>query len=85
MNVRIWIGGKMKDKSIKKYYSVFLSAEDYTTGFVRLTQEEADLVARVTNIENWEYLDANPYSGYFGIDRKHPLTKEKVEKIVGGD
>ena len=57
----------------KKWYSVSLSAEDSTDGYVRLTEDEALLVDRATNPRNWKCVEHRPWSGMFLIDLKHPL------------
>lgn len=52
----------------KKYKcDLTISAEDYTTGTMMLTAEEYEIVKRVTDIGNWNDLDAEPWSGRFSI------------------
>ena len=61
----------------KKYrYDVALLAEDTTTGTIDLTKKEAELVARVTDTNNWNNLDWNSYSGSFWIDIENPMEIE---------
>lgn len=52
----------------KKYrYHVCQSAEGCTTGTVLLTKAQADAVEFATNINNWDNLDEESYSGGFSI------------------
>lgn len=62
-------------------YRVELAAEDYSIGYVVLTQKEADLVARVTNPKNWEYSSLEKYSGCFIIDNRFPIPLKEYEKF----
>lgn len=48
-------------------YAVSSTAEDISTGYVRLTEAEARLVAYVTNKNNWENAKLLPYDGYFTV------------------
>ena len=57
----------------KKFrYKVWLSAEENRSGFVKLTQKEAQIVAYATNPQNWENDSGCAYSGSFNIDVKTP-------------
>ncbi len=59
--------------SEKKYkYHVYLSAEDYSDGYVKLTKREAEIVAYATDTRNWKDANLNPYSGDFEIDLDNP-------------
>ena len=67
------IENKERNMEDKKYrYNVFLMAEEYSTGYVELTKEEAKLVEYATNTANWKDKEIEPYSGFFGIDTEHP-------------
>lgn len=66
-------------------YRVELAAEDYSFGYVVLTQKEADLVARVTNPINWEHSFLEKYSGCFIIDNRFPIPLSEYEKFKNLD
>ena len=59
----------------KKWYSVSLVAEDFTEGYVQLTERDAKLVAWATSPVNWRAVEQRPWSGMFLIDIEHPLDK----------
>lgn len=68
---------------LKKYkYKVELSADDGTVGYVELTSEQAELVAHVTNTNNWEIIKQGQYSGTFEIDLKNPLEIEHSNATI---
>lgn len=56
----------------KKWYKVVLSAEDSSSGWVKLTKEEALAVGYACNMKNWKKKNLNPWSGCFYIDLEHP-------------
>lgn len=59
---------KDRNKEEKKHrYHVCQSAEGYTTGTILLTKAQADVVEFATNINNWDNLDEESYSGDFSI------------------
>ena len=58
------------------WYPVSLSAEDWSDGWVYLTEKEAEIVEYATNPANWSQTDLRPWSGSFSIDRFH--KKEKL-------
>lgn len=60
---------------MKKWYNVSISAEGETSGWIDLTEEEAKAVEYATNIDNWEKLKPESWSGYFFIDINHPKDK----------
>lgn len=66
-------------------YRVELVAEDYSFGYVVLTQAEADLVARVTNPKNWQYSSLGKNSGCFIIDNRFPIPLKEYEKFKALD
>lgn len=72
--------GKSEEKKYK--YTVSLSADDETYGYVELTKREAEIVSYATNERNWENKISNPYSGSFYIDLEHPVEIE--EDILNG-
>lgn len=57
----------------KKYrYHVCQSAEGCTTGTILLTKAQAAAVEFATDLNNWDNLDVESYSGGFGIDIDNP-------------
>ena len=52
----------------KYWYKVGLYAEGQTTGWVRLTEKQAEIIAFTSNSNNWILVDDESYSGSFGID-----------------
>lgn len=66
----------MKDKKYR--YSVSLTAEETSFGYVELTKKEAEIVEYATNTANWKDKETEPYSGFFCIDIEHP---EEIPKI----
>lgn len=59
----------------KKFnYQVSFSAEDYLTGTVKLTKDQAEAVKYATDLENWEDIDGErAYCGTFYIDVDNPM------------
>ena len=74
----------MKDK--KYYLPVENSAEDESTGYVKLTLEEAKIVAFATNSKNWNEPEIEKYSGSFHIELDQAIPEEWFEyhKECGG-
>ena len=62
-------------KNRKLWYEVSLSAESESTGWVRLTEEEAKLVDYATDIRNWENRNIESWSGRFHIDTENSRLK----------
>ena len=62
----------------KYWYSVGLSAEGDSTGYVYLTKEEAKIVKYATNESNWKNAEIESWSGCFSIDIDNP--KEQLPK-----
>lgn len=60
----------------KYYFPVANRAEDVSTGYMRLTREEAELVAKATNPENWERAEIEKYSGSFRIELDQAIPEE---------
>lgn len=52
----------------KYWYLVGDNAEGCSGGWVKLTEEEANLIAYVSDRSNWNRSYDEPYSGSFGID-----------------
>lgn len=53
---------------VKKYKcDLCYSAEDYTTGTMMLTKKEYEFAKRLTNINNWDNLNDNPWSGHLSV------------------
>lgn len=61
----------MEDKKYK--YKVTLIADDLVSGYIELTKQEAELVARVTNPKNWEITEEGVYAPDFEIDLDNPV------------
>lgn len=57
----------------KKYYQVCISGEDYSYGYVRLTEAEAEFLSRVTDPNNWQNANIGQWTGRFTVDLDHPL------------
>ena len=66
----------IKDKPEKFWYYVSLSAEGFSSGYVELTKEEAEVVDRVTNPANWKYRQMESWSGSFFINTNDPKVKQ---------
>lgn len=62
-----------------KGYKMTYSAEGDTTGIVMLTKEQAELVARVINTDNWLACKVNGLSGVLEIDLDNPMTDSEVK------
>lgn len=61
----------------KKYkYKVGLYADGSIEGFVELTKQEAELVSRITNPDNWEITEDGEYYGSFEIEIDNPIEIE---------
>lgn len=43
------------------------------TGYVELTKEEADIVAKALNLDNWKNTKGGEYCGSCEIDNEHPI------------
>ena len=63
----------------KKYYRVSLSAEGWSDGYMLLTQEEAELIRKATNCNNWILPELDSWSGSFFIDTEHPMSEEEMK------
>lgn len=72
----------MAKEKEKFYYFVSCSAEDESTGYVLLTKEEAEGVAKATNKTNWLHSDLVPYSGFFHINASRPMTEKEMEEDI---
>jgi len=56
-------------RSQKKYwYEVTQSAEDESHGWIQLTEDEAALISKVTDSDNWTNTEMGSWTGWFGID-----------------
>lgn len=51
---------------IKRYY-VGISGTDSSTGYIELTEEEADAVRKCVDTSNWVDANLNPFSRKFFI------------------
>lgn len=63
----------------KFYFSVGTSGDTYSSGYVLLTQREADIVAFATNYDNWKNSFSEGYCGSFYIENDHPIPVDKFE------
>ena len=70
------------DDDTKFYWKVRQTAEDETTGYVKLTKKEAEIVAYATDCDNWKNVNDNPWSGSFIIDLSNPVLVDEFEKGV---
>lgn len=66
----------------KMAYEVTQSAEGYSYGYVILTRAEAELVAKVSNPDNWLKSNIDRWSGSFRIDLDHPIDPSEVEEFM---
>lgn len=66
----------MSNEEKRYWYPVSLSAEDWSDGYIYLTEKEATIVEYATNPNNWSQADMRPWSGSFSIDTFH--KKEKL-------
>ena len=56
-------------KEVKRKYKVTFSAEGATSGYIMLTDKEAEIIRKVTNTSNWDSIcEDDPYSGSFYIE-----------------
>jgi len=65
----------MSENKKRYWYPVSLFADDWSDGFIYLTEEEAAVVEYATNPTNWENRDMRPRSGSFSIDTFHKREK----------
>lgn len=69
----------ISDEDTKFYWPVCQAAESCSTGFVKLTKKEAEIVAFATDYNNWTYTELGSYCGSFSIDLDNPITCEDFE------
>ena len=69
----------MKKNNKKYYFPVAYFAEGVSTGYIRLTLEEAKSVAFATNPKNWENAEIEKYSGSFVIEIDQAIPEEWFE------
>jgi hypothetical protein len=69
----------ISEEDTKFYWPVVQAAEGYSTGFVKLTKKEAEIVAFATDCNNWTCLELGSYCGCFSIDLDTPITCEDFE------
>lgn len=67
-------------KGEKFWFRVGTCAEDYDDGFVKLTMEEAILVKKVVDKENWHCYSGDGYLGGFWIDLDSAVDAKTYEK-----
>ena len=67
----------MKNK--KYFFPVTFWAEGISTGYIKLTREEANIVAFATNPKNWNEPEIVKYSGSFKIEMDQAIPEEWFE------
>lgn len=72
----------ISDEDTKFYWPVCQAAEGYSTGYVKLTRKEAEIVAFASDQDNWECVEYDAYCGSFSIDLDRPITVEDFKKGV---
>lgn len=83
-DVKLKENAKVADRKYR--YSVSFTADGCSNGFIELTKEQAELIAYVTNTNNWEDAKIEMYSGMFLINTDNPieLTSE-IKKYLLSD
>ena len=62
---------------VKKYYfPVVITGEGYSTGYILLTQEEANVVKKATTFSNWVGAELDKFSGRFIIETDKGIPEE---------
>lgn len=61
------------------YFRVTQAAEGYSTGYFKMTLEQARFINRVADQRNWVLSDLDCYSGCFNVDLEDYKTVEEVE------
>lgn len=61
------------------YFRVVQAAEGYSTGYVKMTPEQARFVNMVVDQRNWVLSELDFYSGCFNVDLEDYKTVEEVE------
>lgn len=61
------------------YFRVTLVADGYSTGYFKMTPEQARFVNRVADQRNWVLSELDYYSGCFNVDLEDYKTVEEVE------
>lgn len=80
-NVVIDYDGMKFDPRKEYYFRVSQIAEGVTSGYVKLTHEQAQAVEFACDRDNWRRLDSDdPWSGSFSIDMDDVLSVEDVER-----
>ena len=60
----------------KYFFPVALLSEGIAEGYMKLTRDEAELVARVVNPRNWIDSEVEKYCGSFVIDLDRSIPEE---------
>ena len=60
----------------KYWYPVCNCAEGECRGWVQLTETEAEIVSRATNVNNWECVEDEGWAGCFYIDLKGKTSQK---------
>lgn len=61
------------------YFRVTQAAEGYSTGYVKMTPEQARFVNMVVDQNNWVLSELDSYDGCFHVDLEDFKTVEEVE------
>lgn len=73
-DVELGLQGTKSVSAKKLKYRVSLSADDYFSGYVTLTESQAKIVKYATDTDNWEDTEGDiEYSGYFDINIDDPI------------
>lgn len=62
----------------KYMYFISLSGEGDESGYVELTTEEAAIVHKALDSNNWENVISEAWAPTAFIDIEHPLTREEM-------
>ena len=64
----------------KKYYYIWCDGVGSATGYIPLTEQEAQIIDFVCDKSNWLHLKEKPWSPTLGIDIEYPLTEEEFKE-----
>ena len=66
-------------EGVEYYFKVIQAAEGYSTGYVKMTPEQARFVNMVADQNNWVLSQLDSYDGCFNVDLEDFKTVEEVE------
>lgn len=71
------------DPNKEYYYEVKNYGEDTTSGYIKITAKEAEIVNRVTDSGNWDKItEEGDWVGGFYIDIEHPISVEAYNEYL---